>query len=77
MEQAKVTLANIEAQIAAWLREKSGSGNEALISEMIRTIVKLVGMELAAAILKFSTAPLKELRHAFSKFSRPIAQCAR
>ena len=29
MEQPKVILANIEAQIAAWLREQSGSGNEA------------------------------------------------
>ena len=65
----KCTLANIEAQIAAWLREKSASGNEALISEMIRTIVKLVGDGTSRGDLKILNRALKELRHAFKVFA--------
>ena len=76
MEQPKVTLADIEAQIAAWLREQSGSGNEALIAEMIRTIVKLAGDGTSRGDLKILNRALKELRHAFKVFA-PIAQCAR
>src|SRR6266850_2850689 len=69
MEQPKVILANIEAQIAAWLREQSGSGNEALIAEMIRTIVKLAGDGTSRGDLKILNRALKELRHAFKVFA--------
>jgi len=70
MEQPKVTLANIEAQIAAWLREQSSSSNEALIGEMIRTIIKLAGDETNRGDLKILNRALKELRHAFKVFAR-------
>jgi uncharacterized protein (TIGR00730 family) len=69
MEQPKVTLASLEAQIASWLREQSGSGNEALIGEMIRTIVKLARDETGRGDLKILNRTLKELRHAFKVFA--------
>ena len=69
MDQPKVTLADIDAQIAAWLREKSASGNEALIAEMIRTIVKLGGDGTSRGDLKILNRTLKELRHAFKVFA--------
>jgi hypothetical protein len=69
MEQARITLASIEAQIAGWLRGQSGSGNEVLIAEMIRTIVKLAGDETSHGDLKILTRALKELRHAFNVFA--------
>jgi uncharacterized protein (TIGR00730 family) len=69
MEQPKVTLANIEAQITAWLREQSGSGNEALIAEMIRTLIKLAGDGTSRGDLKILNRALKELRQAFKVFA--------
>jgi uncharacterized protein (TIGR00730 family) len=69
MEQARITLASIEAQIAGWLRGQSGSGNEVLIAEMIRTIVKLAGDETSRGDLKILNRALKELRHAFKVFA--------
>ena len=68
MEQSKVTLANIEAQITAWLREQSSSGNEALIAEMIRTLIKL-GDGTNRGDLKILNRALKELRQAFKVFT--------
>ena len=69
MEQSKVTLANIEAQITAWLREQSSSGNEALIAEMIRTLIKLAGDGTNRGDLKILNRALKELRQAFKVFA--------
>jgi uncharacterized protein (TIGR00730 family) len=69
MDQPKVTLASIEAQIAEWLRETSGSGNEALIAEMIRTIVRLAGDGTSRGDLKILNRTLKELRQAFKVFA--------
>src|SRR4030095_5593768 len=69
MEQPKVTLANIEAQIATWLREQTVSGNEARIAEMIRTIVKLAADGTSRGDLKILNRALKELRHAFKVFA--------
>jgi uncharacterized protein (TIGR00730 family) len=70
MDQPKVTLASIEAQIAEWLRETSGSGNEALIAEMIRTIIKLAEDGTSRGDLKILNRALKELRHAFKVFAQ-------
>ena len=69
MEQTKVTLANIESQITAWLHEQSGSGNEVLIAEMIRTLIKLVRDGTSRGDLKILNRTLKELRHAFKVFA--------
>ena len=69
MDQPKVTLAGIDAQIAEWQREKSGSGKEVLIAEMIRTIVKLGGDGTSRGDLKILNRTLKELRQAFKVFA--------
>jgi len=69
MEQPKVTLANIESQIAAWLHEQSGSGNEVLIAEMIRTLIKLARDGTSRGDLKILNRALKELRQAFKVFA--------
>jgi uncharacterized protein (TIGR00730 family) len=70
MEQPKVILDNIEAQVAAWLREQSSSGNEVLIGEMIRTIIKLAADGTSRGELKILNRALKELRHAFKVFAQ-------
>lgn len=70
MEQPKVTLASIEAQIAGWLRGQSGSDNQVLIGEMMRTIIRLAGDETSRGDLKILNRTLKELRHAFKVFAR-------
>jgi uncharacterized protein (TIGR00730 family) len=69
MEQPKVIFDNIEAQVAAWLREQSSSGNEVLIGEMIRTIIKLAADGTSRGELKILNRALKELRHAFKVFA--------
>src|SRR5262245_15675397 len=69
MEQPKVTLTNIESQISAWLREQSGSGNEALIAEMMRTLIKLARDGTSRGDLKILNRALKELRQAFKVFA--------
>ncbi len=68
MQQPKTDLAHIEAQIVAWLREKSGSGNEALIAEIMRTIIKLAADGTSRGDLKILNRTLKELRQAFKVF---------
>ncbi|MGB7947131.1 MAG: TIGR00730 family Rossman fold protein [Candidatus Binatia bacterium] len=68
-EPPKVTWANIEAEITAWLREQSGAGNEVLIAEMMRTIARLAGDETSRGDLKILNRALKELRHAFKVFA--------
>src|SRR5215471_13350391 len=69
MEQTKGTLANIESQITAWLHDQSGSGNEVLIAEMIRTLIKLVRDGTSRGDLKILNRALKELRQAFKVFA--------
>ncbi len=69
MEQPGVTLAGIEAQITEWLRGQSGAGNEVLIAEMLRTILKLAAEETSRGDLKILNRALKELRYAFKIFA--------
>jgi uncharacterized protein (TIGR00730 family) len=69
MEQTRASLANLEAQIAAWLREQSRSGNEVLIAEMIRTITRLAADGTSRGDLKILNRALKELRRAFKVFA--------
>ena len=69
MEQPKIMLDNIGAQVAAWLREQSSSGNEVLIGEMIRTIIKLAADGTSRGELKILNRALKELRNAFKVFA--------
>jgi uncharacterized protein (TIGR00730 family) len=70
MEQSKLSLDAIETEIATWLGEQSGSGNEVLIAEMIRTIIKLAADGTSRGDLKILNRALKELRHAFKVFAR-------
>src|SRR5919109_1285014 len=72
MGQPRVILDNIAAQVAAWLRGQSSSGNEVLIGEMIRTIIKLAADGTSRGELKILNRALKELRHAF-KVSAPYS----
>jgi len=69
MEQPRVTLAGIEAQITEWLRGQSGAGNEVLIAEMLRTVLKLAAEETSRGDLKILNRALKELRYAFKIFA--------
>jgi uncharacterized protein (TIGR00730 family) len=69
MEQTRASLANFEAQVAAWLREQSHSGNEVLIAEMVRTISRLAADGTSRGDLKILNRALKELRRAFKVFA--------
>jgi uncharacterized protein (TIGR00730 family) len=68
MEQPKVTLASIEAQVEEWLRTQSASGNEVFIAEMLRTVLRLTADETNRGDLKILNRALKELRYAFRIF---------
>ena len=69
MEPPKVALADIEAQITEWLQTQSGQGNEPLIGEMLRTVLRLAQDEASRGDLKILNRTLKELRHAFKLFA--------
>ena len=68
MEQPKVTLASIEAQVEEWLRTQSTSGSEVFIAEMLRTVLRLTADETSRGDLKILNRALKELRYAFRIF---------
>ena len=69
MEQPKVTLAGIEAQIEEWLQTQPAAGDETLIAEMLRTVLRLAADETSRGDLKILNRALKELRYAFRVFS--------
>jgi uncharacterized protein (TIGR00730 family) len=69
MEEPKVTLASIEAQLTEWLHTQTGAGNDVLIAEMLRTILKLGMEETSRGDLKILNRALKELRYAFKIFA--------
>jgi uncharacterized protein (TIGR00730 family) len=69
MEPSKIMFDNIEAQVTGWLGQQSNSGNEVLIGEMIRTIIKLAADGTSRGELKILNRALKELRHAFKVFA--------
>ena len=69
MDQPRVALANIGAQIEDWLHAQAGAGNEDLVAEMLRTVLKLVEDEASRGDLKILNRALKELRHAFKIFA--------
>jgi uncharacterized protein (TIGR00730 family) len=70
VEQPKLTLADIEAQIEEWLKGQTGLGRDVLIAEMLRTVAKLGGDETSRGDLKILNRALKELRYAFRIFAR-------
>jgi uncharacterized protein (TIGR00730 family) len=68
MEQPKLNLAAIEAQIEQWLQTQPHVGNEIFIAEMLRTVLKLARDETSRGDLKILNRALKELRYAFRIF---------
>jgi uncharacterized protein (TIGR00730 family) len=69
MEQPKVTLAGIEAQIVEWLEGQPGGANETFIAEMLRTVIRLTRDGTSRGDLKILNRALKELRYAFRIFA--------
>ena len=69
MALPNVTLAGIEAEIAAWLETQPGKGNEQLIGEILRTVLKLAQDDAGRGDLKIINRALKELRQAFKVFA--------
>src|SRR5512142_3064617 len=69
MDESRSKLAGIEAQLTEWLRAQSGAGNEVLIAEMLRTVLKLEIEETSRGDLKVLNRALKELRYAFKIFA--------
>src|SRR5438046_9157700 len=78
MEQPKVTLAGIEAQIVEWLETQPGGANETFIAEMLRTVIRFTRDGTSRGDLKILNRALKELRYAFRFFApyrsvRPVS----
>lgn len=69
MDQPHITLTAIEAQIEQWLRGLPASGNQDLVAEMIRTVLRLAADEPSRGDLKILNRTLKELRQAFKIFA--------
>jgi uncharacterized protein (TIGR00730 family) len=69
MERPKITLADIEAQVTEWLRTLPSGGDEVMIGEMLRTVVRLSADQPSRGDLKILTRALKELRYAFKVFA--------
>jgi len=69
MENPKVTLASLEAQIREWLQAAPQPSNADLTAEIIRTVLKLAGDEASRGDLKILNRALKELRYAFKVFA--------
>jgi uncharacterized protein (TIGR00730 family) len=65
----KLTLSLIEPELAAWIDRTRGNPNEDLVSEMIRTVLKLTEDEASRGDLKILNRALKELRYAFKVFA--------
>lgn len=64
-----MTLSLIEPELAAWIDRTRGNPNEDLVSEMIRTVLKLTEDEASRGDLKILNRALKELRYAFKVFA--------
>lgn len=65
----KLTLELLEPELLERLDRSRGSPNEDLISEMIRTVLKLAEDEASRGDLKILNRALKELRYAFKVFA--------
>ena len=69
MNPSKASLASIDAQIGEWLLDQPLNGNEDMIADMLRTVLKLAGDEASRGDLKILSRALKELRYAFKLFT--------
>ena len=68
-EQQPKTLADIVAQIDAWLQAQNGAGNADQLAGIMRTVVKLSQDETDRGDLKILNRAMQELRHAFRIFA--------
>ena len=69
MERPQLSLARMKAQVDEWLQTQSGSANEVLIAEMLRTVLRLADDGASRGDLKILNRTLKELRYAFKVFA--------
>ncbi|MGH7809483.1 MAG: hypothetical protein ACREP5_04305, partial [Candidatus Binatia bacterium] len=67
-EQTK-NLAEIVAQIDAWLQAQNGCGNAAQFAGILRTVVRLSKDNARRGDLKILNRAMQELRHAFRIFA--------
>jgi len=65
----KLTLDSMEPELREWLDRTRGSPNEDLISEMVRTALKLAADQASRGDVKILNRALKELRYAFKVFA--------
>lgn len=69
LEMQDKTLADLTAEIDAWLRAQNGSGNQAQFAGILRTVLKLAQDNADRGDLKIVNRALQELRHAFRIFA--------
>lgn len=65
----KLTLGSMEPELLERLDRTRGSPNEDLISEMVRTVLKLAEDQASRGDVKILNRALKELRYAFKVFA--------
>lgn len=64
-----MTLSLLEPELAAWIDRTRGNPNEDLVSELIRSVLKLTEDEASRGDLKILNRAVKELRYAFKVFA--------
>ena len=69
MEQQQKTLADLTAEIDAWLQAQNGSGNADQFAGILRTVLKLAQDDAGRGDLKILNRAMQELRHAFRIFA--------
>ena len=69
MEQPTKPLAEIVAEIDAWLQAQKGSGNADQLAGIMRTVVRLANDNAGRGDLKILNRAMQELRHAFRIFA--------
>jgi uncharacterized protein (TIGR00730 family) len=67
--ESELSLAEMIAQVDAWLQAQSGSANEVFIAEMLRSVLRLADDGTSRGDLKILNRSLKELRYAFKVFA--------
>jgi len=69
VEQPTKPLAEIVAEIDAWLQAQKGSGNADQLAGIMRTVVRLANDNAGRGDLKILNRAMQELRHAFRIFA--------
>jgi uncharacterized protein (TIGR00730 family) len=69
VEEQTKTLANMVAQIDAWMLAQNRSGNEDQFAGILRTVVKLAEDNVGRGDLKILNRAMQELRHSYRVFA--------